>query len=146
MASRVETHGAIILHDGIAIGQSHDTLAFLLRYQGQSASYALEHGGYAIEERDNIVRGWMAFLTIAGRRGYGVEGAVVRSIVEVQALTNSGDLANDYHLAGGMIASMLHGIIRGLDYLAGDLATIAAELDTWARATATRWGLDPENV
>jgi hypothetical protein len=148
MASLLEQHGAIITLDYLPIGQDSSPLQFLHRFQGQSADYALEHGGYAIFEQEADIRGYMAYLLVKGRRGYGVNGWIVRSIEELQAvsLTEGGRFANDYLFAEEIAGPQLRAIRMALNYTEGNLAAINGRLDSWAGVVAARFGLDIDNL
>lgn len=144
MTTSTEMHGAIILRDGLPIGQSHDPESWLLHYQGQSVSYALEYGGYAIETRPANVTGWMDFLTIAGRRGYGVNGYIVRSAVTLQGVTwgQSDGFSEDDRIATDyVITPALSAIVHALDYATGALELVRGELSSWAELVAARYGI-----
>lgn len=126
MSDYLKTQGAIITLDGLPIGQSHNPLEFLHKFQGQSADYALKHGGYGIEERENVIGGYMSYLTIKGRRGYGVNGWVVRSIEELQALSlaEGGRFAGDGYFAERIAGPALKAIREALNYTDGALSGI----------------------
>lgn len=144
MTTSTEMHGAIILQDGLPIGQSHDPESWLLHYQGQSVSYALEHGGFTIETRPAVVTGWMDFLTIAGRRGYGVNGYIVRSAVTLQSVTWGSSLAfstEDRIATDYVITPALSAIMHALDYATGPLSLVCGELSSWAELVAARYGI-----
>lgn len=148
MASPLETHGAVITLDGLPIGQSHNPLAFLHKYQGQSADYALQHGGYAIEERDSLIRGYMDYMKIRERRGYGVDGFIVRTCEELQyiSLQNGGELTNDRYFTDEIAAPMLHALRSALNYTSGSLANLNGTLDSFVMTVATRFGIDPDTI
>lgn len=138
-----------IIRDGLAVEVTTDPLAWMHRTHSFSLSYALEHGGYRLEERDAPVRGWRAFQLIAGRSGHGVNGYVVRTLLELNALAFTDDAdtrTGDYFLAERVIAPALSGIIAALDYLTGDLAIIAGELDTAARMIGAAFNLDADEL
>jgi hypothetical protein len=126
-----ETRGAIITLDGLPIGQDTDPFAFLLKYQGQSTDYALKHGGYAIEEREDQIRGHMAYLTIKGRRGYGVDGFIVRTCEELQHLSQQegGALTNDGYFTDEIAAPLLKALRAALNYSSGHLANLNGAID-----------------
>jgi hypothetical protein len=143
-----EVHGAIITLDSLPIGQSHNPLEFLHKYQGQSADYALEHGGYAIVTQDSQVRGYMDYMTIRDRRGYGVNGHLIRSIESLQAvsLQNGGQLTNDAIFTDHVAAPQLSAIRRMLDYTDGALSNVNGALDAWIGIVAARFGLDHDDI
>jgi len=148
MASLKDTRGSIITLDGLPIGQDSSPMAFLHRYQGQSADYALTHGGYGIEERDNVIRGYMDYLLIKDRRGYGVNGWVVRSIENLQALSLSGspDFTSDGYFTDNIALPTLKAIRHALNYTDGSLSAINGELDAWVGTCAARFGLNPDDI
>lgn len=148
MASLLETHGSVITLDMLPIGQAHNPYHFLLRYQGQSTDYALQHGGYGIETRDNVIRGYMDYLLIKSRRGYGINGWVVRSIEEMQAisLSDGGKYADDWHFAENIAQPQLAAIRAALNYTDGALSIINSELDSWVLLVATRFHLNPDEI
>jgi hypothetical protein len=148
MATLRETRGAIITLDGLPIGQDTDPFRFLLKYQGQSVDYALKHGGYAIEERDNQIRGHMAYLSIKGRHGYGVDGFIVRTCEELQYLSQQegGTLTNDGYFTDEIAAPMLHALRSALNYTGGQLANINGAMDGFVMTVAQRFGIDPDKV
>lgn len=139
-ANTTETHGAIILRDGLPIHQSHNPEAWIQRNKD-----ALAPGDYSIERRPAVVKGWMAFLLIAGRRGcYGIDGYVVRSIVALQGVTGLQSDAfgtQDYIASEHVIAPTLGALVRALDFVTGDLALIRGELSRWAELIAARYGI-----
>jgi hypothetical protein len=143
-----EVHGAIVTLDGLPVGQDHNPLALLHKLQGQSADYALEHGGYAIVTEDSQVRGYMDYMKIASRRGYGVNGHCVRSIESLQAvsLQNGGELCNDYLFAENVAAPQLQAIRMMLNYTDGALSNLNGALDSWVMTVAARFGLDADNL
>jgi len=148
MATLRETQGAVITLDGLPIGQDTNPYGFLLKYQGQSSDYALTHGGYGIEERENVIRGYMDYLTIKGRRGYGVNGWVVRSIEELQALslTEGGRFATDAYFSERIAAPALKAIREALNYTDGALSAINGVLDAWVLMAAARFELNPDDI
>jgi hypothetical protein len=148
MATLLETHGAVITLDLLPIGQDHSPMAFLHKYQGQSADYALQHGGYGVEQRENVIRGYMDYLTIKGRRGYGVNGWVVRSIENLQALSLQGepDFTADSYFTERIAQPALKAIREALNYTDGALSAINGELDSWVGICAARFGLDLEDI
>lgn len=141
MSTIVEQLGEIVLLDGLPIAQTHNPHAFLLKHQGQSTDYALKHGGYSIESREHAVRGWMAYLLIAGRRGYGIDGLIVRTAENLQRIAHDSqaNVTEDYLFAEHAIRPMLDGFLMLLNYTSGHLAIVNGELDAWARATAARF-------
>lgn len=143
-----ETHGSIITLDGLPIGQAHDPFRFLLKYQGQSTDYALQHGGYAIEERDNQIRGHMSYMTIRERRGYGVDGFIVRTCEELQYLSHQegGALTNDAYFTDEIAKPMLHALRSALNYTGGNLANLNGAIDSFVMIVAQRFGIDPDSV
>ena len=147
-AALKDTRGAIVTLDYLPIGQDTDPFAFLLKYQGQSTDYALKHGGYAIVEEDNQIRGYMAYLAIKGRRGYGVDGFIVRTCEELQylSLQEGGALTNDGYFTDEVAAPMLSAVRSALNYTSGQLANINGALDSFICTVAQRFGLDPDNV
>jgi hypothetical protein len=148
MSNYLETQGAIITLDGLPIGQDTNPLAFLHKYQGQSADYALQHGGYGIEERENVIRGYMDYLTIKDRRGYGINGWVVRSIENLQAISLQGepDYTSDGYFTDRIAAPAIKAIREALNYTDGALSAINGELDAWCFTVAARFGLDLDTV
>lgn len=148
MSNYKETQGVIITLDGLPIGQSTDPMAFLHKYQGQSADYALTHGGYGIEERENVIAGYMSYLTIKDRRGYGVNGWVVRSIENLQAISLQGDpdFTSDALFADEIAAPTLKAIRMALNYTDGALSAVNGELDSWVMLVAKRFGLDADSI
>ena len=148
MSNYKETQGSIITLDGLPIGQSHNPMAFLHKHQGQSADYALEHGGYGIEERENVIAGYMSYLTIKERRGYGVNGFVVRTAEELQAisLTEGGRFAGDYYFTDNVAKPMLQAFRHALNYTDSALSAINGELDGWALLVAARFGIAEEEL
>lgn len=148
MASLKETLGSIITLDKLPIGQAHNPHAFLLKYQGQSADYALTHGGYGIVDSEPLIRGYMDYLTIKDRRGYGINGWVVRSIENFQALSLNGDpdYTSDGYFDGRIARPTLSAIREALNYTDGALSAINGELDSWIRTAAARFGLNPEDI
>jgi hypothetical protein len=148
MGTLLETHGAIITLDKLPIGQAHNPHHFLLNWQGQSTDYALTHGGYGIETRENVIRGYMDYLTIAGRRGYGVNGWVVRSIENLQAVSLQGepDLTNDAFFTDEIALPTLKGIRAALNYTDGALSAINGELDAWVMTCAARFGIPEDSM
>lgn len=143
-----DVHGAIITLDGLPIGQSHNPMEFLHKYQGQSVDYALTHGGYGIETRPNVVRGYMDYLTIAGRRGYGINGYVVRTIENFQALSLQGspDYTGDGYFTDEIALPTLKAIRHALNYTDGALSAINGELDGWVMTVAARFGLNGDDI
>lgn len=148
MASLLETHGAIVTLDFLPIGQAHDTLRLLHKLQGQSADYALEHGGYAVWELEADIRGYMSYLTIKNRSGYGINGWIVRTIEELQALslTDGGKYASDYLLAENIAGPVISAVRMALNYTEGNLSCINGRLDSWAGVVAARFGLDIDQL
>lgn len=143
-----DTHGAVITLDGLPIGQSHNPEEFLLKFQGQSVDYALTHGGYGIERRPDQVRGYMAYMLIKGRRGYGVDGWIVRSIENFQALSlqNDPDLTQDGYFTDEIAAPTLSAIRAALNMTTGHMDNIRGALDTWIMTVAARFGLDGDDI
>lgn len=148
-------HGQIVLRDGIAVAQTDDAFSWLLKHQGQSVDYATTHGGYSIltdDPDDNRihaeVRGWIAFLTAA--RGYSLaEGALlVRTIQDVALLAEQagGAYAGDYLIADEVVAPMLKACRMLLNYTAGNLELINAELDTAIGQLAARFGIEGDTL
>lgn len=148
MATLLQQHGAVITLDKLPIGQSHNPLAFLHKYQGQSADYALENGGYGIEERDAVIRGYMDYMTIRDRRGYGVNGWVVRSIENFQSISLSGDpdYTSDAHFTYWIATPTIKAIRAALNYTDGALSAINGELDTWCMTVAARFGISEDEL
>lgn len=148
MATLKEIHGSIITLDYLPVGQSHNTMEFLHKYQGQSTDYALTHGGYAVFEDEADIRGYMSYLTIKERRGYGVDGWIVRSIENMQAvsLDNGGALTEDVYFTDQVAKPTLEAIRAALNYTSGHLANINGRLDSWVMLCAQRFGLNPDEV
>lgn len=148
MSNYLQTQGAIITLDKLPIGQAHNPLAFLHKYQGQSADYALQHGGYGIEERENVIAGYMSYLTIRDRRGYGLNGWVVRSIENFQALSLTGDpdYTSDGYFTDHIALPTLKAIRHALNYTDGALSAINGELDSWVHIAAARFGISEEDI
>lgn len=148
MSNYLQTNGAIITLDKLPIGQAHNPLAYLHKYQGQSADYALQHGGYGIEERENIIGGYMSYLTIKERRGYGINGWVVRSIENMQSISLNGepDFTSDAYFTDNIALPTLKAIRHALNYTDGALSAINGELDAWCMIVAARFGLNPDDI
>lgn len=142
----VETLGALVTRDGIPVQVTRDPFAWLLRHQGQSTAYALEHGGYAIHEDDADIRGGVAFLAIAADTAPGAfawDRFVVRTLVECDRLASAGDLFPDYIGGDDVLFPILSALISGLQYLGGRgsaLDSIRGMLDGAARQIARRAG------
>lgn len=147
--SFTDTSGLIITRDGLPIAQTHNTLAWFHKNTAQSMHWAIENEGYAVFESSGstsdeaIARGYSMYLTIASRRGYGIEGYIIRTIEEFQALTlqDGPSLHQDYvfeHVA----REQLDAIERSLNYLAGSLGAIAGILSTWIEFQRSNFGIE----
>lgn len=148
MSNYLQTQGAIITLDKLPIGQDTDPYRFLLKYQGQSVDWALKHSGYGIEERENVIAGYMSYLTIKDRRGYGINGWVVRSIENLQAISLNGspDFTGDALFTDEIALPTLKAIRMALNYSDGALSAINGELDSWVMIVAARFGLNPDGI
>lgn len=155
MSNAHETFTAI-LRDGLAVTVEHngDVLGWFRRNTNQSMDWMIEHEGYSIVTDANLVSGWYAFHQAAGRRGYGVNGALSRLAVAiadtVAQLERAQDMAagewRDY-VAAPAIVSMLAGFTGLLNHTeSGAFECIRGDLHAWARATAARIGEDPDAV
>lgn len=130
-----DTFGALITRDGIPAALTHDPFAWLLRHQGQSTAYALEHGGYAIHEQDAEVRGGRAYLLI--REGKGAGSAhdrwIVTTLDATAALVTAGDTFPDYLAQSEILAPVLGALIFAVGMYSGGqgspVSNIAGLLD-----------------
>ena len=151
MATLRESRGAIITLDGLPIGLDTDPVAFLHKYQGQSADYALTHGGYGIEEREDQIRGGISYLAIKDRRGYGIDGFIVRTCEELQYLSQQegGALTNDAYFTDEVAAPMLKALRASLNYTSGNgghLQNLNGAIDNFVMIVARRFGLNPDDI
>lgn len=126
-------------------------MAFLHKYQGQSVSYALQFGGYGIEEREDQIRGGMSYLSIKGRRGYGVDGFIVRTCEELQHLSQQegGALTNDAYFTDEIALPLLKALRASLNYTSGSgghLQNLNGAIDGFVCTVARRFGLNPDDV
>ena len=126
-------------------------MAFLHKYQGQSADYALTHGGYGIEEREDQIRGGMSYLSIKDRRGYGIDGFIVRTCEELQYLSQQegGALTNDAYFTDEVAAPMLKALRASLNYTSGNgghLQNLNGAIDNFVMIVARRFGLNPDDI
>lgn len=140
----------IVLRDGLAVANTPDPMAWLLKHCPYSTEHALQHEGYSLLEdgegvRHNVHQAWVDYLGLTSSAGLDVTGLIVHTIERVQALTLQADVTSDTYLAQRIILPMLQAIHEGLNYLTGSVAAVAGELSTWAYATARRWGL-PEDA
>lgn len=151
MALKPTLHSPVILHDGLAIAQDPDPRAFLLRYQAQSVDYALEHGGYRIVDDQTDIRGWMAYLLLKDRNGYGIAGWAVHEIENLRGLVNSSDniLENDWYFCNRILRPILTALDESVNYWGSsavqDLSLVAGPLQDWLHNLAKRAGLLNEN-
>jgi len=144
----------IIMRDNLAIDSVHaddsgiNVLAWFHKNTNQSMDWELANNGYAIVTLDNQVNGWMSFLTMSTRRGYGVDGSIARMAVEIDRLVSSFEKDNDKtygqwrdYVAEPAIVSMLSGFVDLLQYTGpGVLQNVRGALSDWAIATAARIG------
>lgn len=144
----LEQHGAIVTLDFLPVGQGHNTLHLLHKLQGQSADYALQYGGYAIFEQEADIRGYMSYLQIRSRAGYGINGWLVRTIDSFQqiSLDEGGRFTNDAYFTDEIAEPQLSSIRAALNYTEGHLAAINGRLDSWVMLAAARFGLNPDNI
>lgn len=110
--------------------------------------YAIQHGGYAVEEREDQLRGMMAYLKIKNRGGYGINGWIVRSVENMQevSLCEGSRFPNDGYFTEEIAAPQLSAIRASLNYTEGHLANINGALDSWVCRVAERFGLNPDNI
>jgi len=148
MTTLLETHGAIITLDGLPIGQDHNPHHFLLKFQGQSTDYALTHGGYGIVTDDGLIRGYMAYLTVKDRRGYGVNGFIVRAVENLQAvsLTEGGRFTTDIIFCEHVAAPQLKAITHALDYTEGHMANLNGVIAEWVQTLRVRFELSEDDI
>jgi hypothetical protein len=139
-----------VIRDGIAVElTTEDPMRWVHLHHSYSLEHAERYEGYTFADGEAVVRGWTAFLRIAGSPAYGVDGYVVRSLRELVALAFGPDAdtrVGDYILRDRVVAPALSALVAALDYLSGDLAIIAGELDAAARKVAAEFGLDAENI
>lgn len=144
-----DTQGAFILRDGLPVVQTTDVLAYFHRTHSYSMEHATTYEGYSIYESDGtisgeaIARGYSVYLTTATRRGYGMDGYVVRTIEEFQHLVEgrNPDYTQDYvfeHVARAQLDAIEH----ALGYLSRPLEAIRGQLDTWVNLQRTQFGIE----
>jgi hypothetical protein len=140
----------IVLRDGLAIAQPDNWFGWMLRHSSTSVDHAIKHEGYSVEERANIVRGWSAYLRAADDKAQtGMNRFVVHAVRELEQVSREGGhgkLEDDGFFTDRVALPQLTAIRAALNYLTGDLAIIAAELDAWTLATAVRLGLDADSI
>jgi len=144
----------IIMRDNLAIDSVHadnngsNVLAWFHKNTPTSMDWALTNSGYAIVTLDSQVDGWLSFLTMSTRRGYGVDGSIARMAVEIDRLVASFEKDNDKaygqwrdYVAEPAIVSMLSGFVALLQHTGpGAFRNIQGALSDWAIATAARIG------
>jgi len=144
----------IIMHDNLAIDSVHsdangsNVLAWFHKNTNQSMDWELANNGYAIVTLDSQVDGWLSFLTMSTRRGYGVDGSIARMAVEIDRLVSSFEKDNDKaygqwrdYVAEPAIVAMLSGFVALLQHTGpGAFRNIQGSLSDWAIATAARIG------
>ena len=144
----------IIMRDNLAIDSVHtddsgiNVLAWFHKNTNQSMDWELANNGYAIVTLDNQVNGWLSYLTMSTRRGYGVDGSIARMAVEIDRLVSSFEKDNDKaygqwrdYVAEPAIVSMLSGFVALLQHTGpGAFRNVRGALSGWAIATAARIG------
>jgi hypothetical protein len=138
--SPLQTHGAVITRDKLPIGQAHSPEKWLSDVWGAAAGT----NGYEIVRDDVLIRGYMEYALIQGRRGYGVNGFIVRAVENVQALSLS-DASRDYHFSLYVIAPTLSAISEALNCTDGgnSFDAIRGQISGWVQIVAARYDLNP---
>ena len=143
--------GTIIFRDGIAVANVPNALEWFHNNTASSMDWAIKNEGYSILEDDTenigthaVVNGWVIYLLIRGRRGYGMDGFVVRTLEELIYLSeqDGAALTRDRIVTEHVVTPMLKALGHALDYLSGDLANIGGELDDARHMLANKFGID----
>lgn len=148
-----ERLGSIITRDGLPIEQTFNTLNWFHRNTIQSMEWMIEHEGYGVFDSDGsisaeaIAYGHMEYLLIKSRRGYGVNGWIVRQIENMQE-ASLGKLSDDAGFAEHVAAPTLTAIRESLNFTDGGngFDALRTQLDEWVANCAKRFGLDSNEI
>ena len=125
----------IITRDGIAVdsidASEHAASRWVHQHHSYSLYHALEHEGYAIESREVDVRGWLAYLTITSRLGYGFEGVVLRTVKELHYYLVDREKTDDYIFSDAYLNAQFDAIETGLNYLEGNASIVNGHISQW---------------
>lgn len=125
----------IITRDGIAVdsidASEHAASRWIHQHHSYSLNHALEHEGYAIESREVDVRGWLAYLTITSREGYGFEGVVLRTVKDLHSYLVDREKLNDYIFSDSYLSAQFDAIETGLSYLEGNASIVNGRISQW---------------